>query len=425
MTFEKRIEGFFFRRDSASGLGMARILWAGVALLFFLMQRTDIVMFYSDEGLLPRNFLPLVVRGDWYFSVLEFAGDPATVYAIYTALLVSLFMSMVGILPRLSTIVSFVLMCSFHERNMFVLGGGDTVLRALGFILCVSPGISALSFSRLRKQWDEFQEMQTFLKPVQSYAWTYRLILCQAAVIYLISLWWKLTGSVWEAGTATEIALHHPLFSRWPSFAEELLPVLPLITYATLVFEACWILLLLPRKWRPVPLKLAVLGAGVFFHLSIFILMDAGSFSLAMMAMYAGLLQGEDIIWLKKILSRRKKRIIVLFDGDCGLCIRSMFVLSLADWLKRLTWRNFRDVTVQKKEAAELKLPALKKEIHVLIKKDVYKGFFAFRALSWQLPSLWLLTPFLYIPGVPWIGKRVYAQIAARRAICKHKDCML
>lgn len=425
MNILARIDRFFFARSPASGLGAMRVAWAAVAFAYFLMQWQDVSLFYSDRGFIPRAFLGVVARHEWYTSVLTLVGTPHAVFAVYALLLACLFLSMVGILPRLTTILGFLLMCSFHERNMLVLGGGDTVLRLLGFILCVSPGIGALSLSRGLAQWKEWKRTRKFLKPVTAYAWTYRLVLWQALVVYLVSLWWKMMGTTWHAGTAVEIALHHPFFSRWPHFIESFLPLMPFVTYATLAFEAAWVVMLFPRQWRPVPLKLALLACGTAFHLSIFFLMDAGSFAPAMLALYCGLVQEEDIAWIRKALNRRKKRIIVLYDGDCGLCLRTTFVLSLADWLQRLTWRNFRDAAVQKKEAKELNFTAMKREIHVLIGKGVYRGFFAFRALCWHVPALWPLAPFLYLPGVPAIGKRIYAQISARRAVCRHGECML
>jgi len=425
MNVLDRIDRFFFARSSASGLGAMRVAWAAIALLFFLMQWQDVSLFYSDQGFIPRLYLSLVARHEWYVSILTLVGSPAGVFALYLLLLLSLFLCMIGVLPRLTTILSFLLMCSFHERDMLVLGGGDTMLRLLGFILSISPGIRALSLSRAFEQWKEWKMTRKLLKPVTMYAWTYRMILWQALVVYLISLWWKLMGTTWQAGTAVEIALHHPFFSRWPHVMETFLPLMPFVTHATLVFEAAWIVMLFPRQWRAIPLKLALLACGAAFHLSILVLMDAGSFSLVMFALYCGLLQEEDIAWIKARLNARKKRIVVLYDGDCGLCLRSMFTLSLTDWLKRLTWKNFRDASVQKKEAKELKLPAMKREIHVLIGKNIYRGFYAFRALSWQVPPLWPLAPFLYIPGVPAVGTRIYAQISARRAVCRHGECTL
>jgi len=425
MSLSDRIDRFFFARSSASGLGAMRIAWASVAFAYFLMQWKDVSFFYSDEGIIPRLFLHLATRDEWYVSILSAAGDPSVVFGIYLLMLSCLALSALGILPRLSTIAGFVLMCSFHERNMYVLGGGDTVLRALGFILCISPGIGALSVSRLRKQYAYWKEKRAFLKPVQSYAWTYRLVLWQALMVYLTSLWWKLLGDTWTNGVAVETALHHPLFSRWPEFTERFLPLLPWVTHGTLILEASWLLMLLPRQWRPIPLKMGVMALGIVFHLSILIFMDAGSFSLAMMALYLGLLREEDVTWLRNFFGRKPKRAVTLYDGNCGLCLRSMFFLSLCDWLKKVSWRNFRLAAVQKKEAIGFKAIDLKREMHVLVGKRVTTGFDGFRTLARRLPPLWPLVPFLYVPGVPWIGRKIYARIAARRTICTHKECGL
>lgn len=425
MNLAARIDRFFFARSSATGLGAMRIAWASVAFAYFLMQWRDISFFYSDAGLLPRAFLPLVTRDAWYVSLFTAVGDPSAVFALYLAMLLSLAFAIVGILPRLSTIIAFLLMCSFHERDALILGGGDTVLRSLGFILAISPGIGALSLSRLRRQYAHWKETRAFLKPVQSPAWSYRLILWQALVIYLTSLQWKLLGDAWMNGVAAEIALHHPTFSRWPAFTEHFLPLLPFVTYATLVFEFSWIILLLPRAWRPIPMKLSLLGAGVLFHLSILVFMDAGSFSLAMMGLYLGLLREEDIAWLRNALGKKAKRATSLYDGNCGLCLRSMFFLSLCDWFKKVSWKDFRLAAVQKKEAIGFKAIDLKREMHVVVGKDVTTGFYGFRTLARRLPPLWPLVPFLYVPGVPWIGRRIYARIASRRTICTHKECRL
>ena len=46
----------------------------------------------------------------------------------------------------------------------------------------------------------------------------------------------------------------------------------------------------------------------------------------------------------------------------------------------------------------------------------LFGGFYAFRQLAWLLPAAWLAVPLLYMPGVSFLGRRVYARIAARRA---------
>ena len=56
------------------------------------------------------------------------------------------------------------------------------------------------------------------------------------------------------------------------------------------------------------------------------------------------------------------------------------------------------------------------KDIH-LIRRDgkISRGFYAYRTLAWLLPLTWLIAPFLYIPGVPLLGREVYRRVAASR----------
>jgi predicted DCC family thiol-disulfide oxidoreductase YuxK len=43
------------------------------------------------------------------------------------------------------------------------------------------------------------------------------------------------------------------------------------------------------------------------------------------------------------------------------------------------------------------------------------RGFDAYRVLARALPVTWALVPFVYLPGVRWIGQAVYKSVAHRR----------
>jgi hypothetical protein len=62
--------------------------------------------------------------------------------------------------------------------------------------------------------------------------------------------------------------------------------------------------------------------------------------------------------------------------------------------------------------------------MHIKLPDGTYRtGFDAFRTLCWHLPPLWPLAPFLYIPGIPLLGRRIYARIAENRKKCTHEAC--
>ncbi len=109
--------------------------------------------------------------------------------------------------------------------------------------------------------------------------------------------------------------------------------------------------------------------------------------------------------------------IIILFDGRCGLCQWSVKILRALDWLHHLQFENFHDTNVRETYASNIPLEQLNHEMHaVLSNGNIVKGFFAFRAIAWRVPLLWLLAPFLYLPGMPWMGKKAYGWIAQHRS---------
>jgi predicted DCC family thiol-disulfide oxidoreductase YuxK len=123
-------------------------------------------------------------------------------------------------------------------------------------------------------------------------------------------------------------------------------------------------------------------------------------------------------------------RALVLYDGNCPLCRRSVAVLKRLDWLGRLKCQDARDLEQLPAREPPLDPARLLDEMHLVTPdgQRVYHGFEVFRWMSWRLPALWLFAPFLYIPGVPTIGQRVYLWVARNRfqlVPCKDGVCQV
>ena len=121
---------------------------------------------------------------------------------------------------------------------------------------------------------------------------------------------------------------------------------------------------------------------------------------------------------------------VVLYDGTCPLCQKSIRILKAIDWLKKLTFHDARDVAHLPKAEVPLDPKRLIEEMHVLTpdRKHAYAGFKAFRWMAWRIPLTFLSAPFLYIPGVPWLGNKVYLWVAKNRfrlVPCKDGVCQL
>lgn len=113
--------------------------------------------------------------------------------------------------------------------------------------------------------------------------------------------------------------------------------------------------------------------------------------------------------------SNRKAKI--LYDGQCPLCLKSVAGLKRLDWLKVCEFANARESQVLADLQVDVSPERLLEEMHLLTPKNqkVLHGFAAFRWLSWRLPACWLIAPFLYLPGVPWLGQKLYLWVARNR----------
>lgn len=436
MRLFRAIDGFFFRSDSATSFGLMRAVWAAAVFFTMLLRSNNITRFYSETGMLPAAVQPLILRQDHLFGILQWVSDPQGVLAIYVILLLSCIVMFFGIYARASTIISVLLFFSFNERNPLILGGGDTVLRVVGLLLIIAPSIHAFSLPRLGKQWRLWSKKRTLLPPLTMPAWPRILLLWQLIVLYSTSLWDKMYGDMWWQGTAVAATLHQGQFSRLPwDWVTPFVVLSAPLTWGTTLFEAMWLLLLIPRPvarflpWKsPAALKRLLIIGGIIFHGSIFLFMEVGSFSGAMFTAYIGLITQEDIEairrWWNSPKKKREHSIAILYDGHCGLCQRSVFAMQLFDAFHRITPVDYHNLAQRQKVAPHLRLQDLDRAMHIKLSDGrMYRGFDAMRVLTWHLPVFWLVAPFLYIPGIPQLGRLFYARIAARRILCKHGDC--
>ena len=118
----------------------------------------------------------------------------------------------------------------------------------------------------------------------------------------------------------------------------------------------------------------------------------------------------------------------VFYDGDCAFCCKSIDLLKKLDWLGKLDYVNVRDETQPILSEAPLAGAPLLDQMHVLPSAGgtLYGGYSAIRWLAWRLPLTWLAAPFLYLPGMTYLGQKFYLWIARNRfkiVPCEHGAC--
>jgi predicted DCC family thiol-disulfide oxidoreductase YuxK len=105
------------------------------------------------------------------------------------------------------------------------------------------------------------------------------------------------------------------------------------------------------------------------------------------------------------------------YDGSCGLCQKTVAVLRRLDLMDRVEFHD----ALRDWPSIHAAFPMLRQEdcletMHVVTAGgEVRTGFDAYRAISWSIPRLWPVAPLLYVPGVPFAGRRVYARVARNR----------
>lgn len=110
------------------------------------------------------------------------------------------------------------------------------------------------------------------------------------------------------------------------------------------------------------------------------------------------------------------KKAIVLFDGNCSLCQKTVKTIGYWDIFKQIRFINF--LSPQAKPVIDelgLKIEDLLYDMHIVEGKKSWKGYEAYQRISLCLPLCWVLVPFLYFPPIKKEGMRIYRGVADSR----------
>jgi predicted DCC family thiol-disulfide oxidoreductase YuxK len=106
----------------------------------------------------------------------------------------------------------------------------------------------------------------------------------------------------------------------------------------------------------------------------------------------------------------------VIYDANCKLCCRTVAFLRALDFFKRITFISAFDQTaIHAAGLSHLDPNALMADMHASDGVKVWKGYESYRVISWRIPLLWPLMPFLYLWPVTAIGRGIYRRVADSR----------
>lgn len=403
-------ERFWFEPTMPDNLGIARMLFFGG--LFLIFVRHD---FAAWGTVSPIFWDPVFIMRLFHLP----QGSPEVIGALGVVWKAALFLACVGLFTRPATATAFLL-------GIYLLGLQHSFgkIRHHDAILLFAMGFLALS--RCGDAWSLDRIVRgarngTAVGKVRSgeYTWPVRAIWLTISIAFCAAGLAKLHGSGLEwifsdnlANTLIEASYpikNGPLVS-WGLNLAQLGWLCVLLAGATIVVETGYPLAMISTRarWFFVPAMLSMqIGIRVIMGPRFVQFMLANIFWVPWDRVGA---------WARGWV-RGGRSWTVLYDGGCGLCQRTVATLRELDLLRRV---EFRDVLADWPEI-QRRHPALRQDscldvMHAVSSDGtVTTGFYAYRALAWVIPLGWLVLPLLYLPGVPAIGNRVYAAVAARR----------
>ncbi|HBR15809.1 MAG TPA: hypothetical protein DD723_09785 [Candidatus Omnitrophica bacterium] len=140
------------------------------------------------------------------------------------------------------------------------------------------------------------------------------------------------------------------------------------------------------------------------------------------------------------------KHSYLVYDGHCQFCLDGVRRLKALDRFRRLQWIDLHEVKDLRALHSRLTKERAMSQLHVVESprsratsvfvrdsspegNKLYGGFYALRRLCLVLPGLYPLIPFVYIPGMGFIGSFFYRLIAKNRYLfhrhsaCKSNSC--
>ena len=204
-----------------------------------------------------------------------------------------------------------------------------------------------------------------------------------------------------------ELYLYEPAFGLPPRIDSLPFPLLTLGGLGVILFEVAFILLVLFRSPR---LVLAVAGLGFHLGNGFFLHIPFQSLMVAYVCLFDWTAMGQSLCrWL------RVRRIVVLYDGSCQLCRRTIALLRSADLFDLLVPVAGLSGDPRRAQFAQISDQMLERDLYSIDGERIAQGYDAYVQIASRIPPLWPLALLMRCPPGPTIGRMVYRGVADSR----------
>jgi hypothetical protein len=290
-------EHFFFTPQSPLPVALFRILYGVCVSATVILLHSDWLEWFGVHSWITLATMEKIEPGVRLNLFTVMPQDNRWIAAFFWIFLAFALLLTVGLWTRLSSIVVFLCLTSIQQRNLFMLHGGDTLLRVTGFFLMFAPAGAALSLDR----WIRVRRGVESAAIEPRAPWAQRMMQFELALMYLTSFFWKLKGHAWLQGTALFYVLHLHSMARFP--------VPGWLQYPLVLKMGSWFTLLLEFSlgtfiWIP-RFRYPLLLLGLFFHLCIEYALNAPMFEWDVLAVYVLFIDPADLERLLRALQSR------------------------------------------------------------------------------------------------------------------------
>jgi predicted DCC family thiol-disulfide oxidoreductase YuxK len=404
---------FWFTPALPTDLGVCRLLFFGLLALFYLPHD------FSGWGNVSEAYwLPI-----WLFDRLHIPPlSTGALHGLQIVWKISMALAAIGLFARVSMAVAAVL-------GTYLLGLGHNYGQIYHFDAILVLAFWILAFSRAGDSWSvdalrlAARGRPRPVAPHSEYRWPIQLILVALSFVFFAAGVAKLwtSGFEWVASEHLAILLDRVQYNisdadpltTWGSYIARRPWMATMVALGTITVEFFYPVALFSRILR-IPMVLG--GIGLVVGIRMLMGPTFEHFLLINVFWVPWHQVGE---WVLARSQRRAPRpnVHVMYDGACGICRPTVAVLRRLDLFHRVTFMD----AVNEWPAIHSRFPSLDaarclNDMHVVAAGGrVFVGYDGYRALARVLPLGWVFLPLLYVPPVPFIGRRVYRLIADNR----------
>lgn len=293
-SISQQIDEWLFRPQSPAPVALFRICYGAFAFTCFAWVYPNLLDLYGPAGY-PSIPVEKQILGSATSSLFFYLpASNETTYTLWGLLLLSALFVTIGFFTRTSSILLYMMLISFQQRNWLLISATDEILSIMGFLVIFSSAGACLSIDSWLKgarTWEAQWQIETA-------PWAQRLLQIQWALVYFQSVLFKLFGSTWWDGTAVYYAISLEEYKRFSlPFLFQYLWQIKLFTWATLIVETLLFTAIFVKKYR-----YWIIAMGILLHLGLEVMMNIPFLELLSIACFLNFVDADDLKKLQKQL---------------------------------------------------------------------------------------------------------------------------